>query len=105
MRPALMIASATLTLLIASCGHNPAKLKPPPERPLPTWSEADFDCGPEPAVPPQETVKSVAESYQVDTIAHARTCRRMLKARGEDAKRYGLTVGSTVATEKKAKPK
>lgn len=65
---------------------------PPP--PTPAWTAADFDCGAEPETPPHETTKARAEGYQTDTLAWGRTCETTLKARGEDAKRYGLLPAS-----------
>lgn len=70
-----------------------ASLVPP--KPLPAWSAPDFDCGQEPAAPPQHTTKAGAEGYLTDSKSHERTCQTMLKARGADAARYGL-LGTVV---------
>lgn len=90
MRRALTIALLTLTPLMASCAGRALPLPGQPPRPLPAWTSSDFDCGDEPAAPPQMTTKARAEVFQLDTTAWGRSCQTMLKARGADAARYGL---------------
>ena len=65
-------------------------LQTPPPAPAPTWAAADFDCGQEPAAPPQSTTKAVAEAYTVDLHAWGLGCAVKLAARGADAARYSL---------------
>jgi len=51
---------------------------------------ADFDCGAEPAVPPQTTTHAASEAYAVALKAFGETCQGKLYARGGDAGRFGL---------------
>lgn len=73
-----------------------AHLPGPAPKPLPAWIADDFTCGREPAPPPQQTTKGVAEGYQTDTLVHGRECENKLHARGADAARYGLIAGAKV---------
>lgn len=41
-------------------------------------------------MPPQETTKAAAETYQVDTLEWGRVCAEKLTRRGDDARRYDL---------------
>lgn len=78
-----------LTMFIASCSSAP---KPQPNKPLPTWTASDFNCGSEPGPPSQVTTKGANEVYLARLLEWGRVCDTKLRARGADAARYELIV-------------